>query len=170
MQEKEVWKPIKGYEGRYEVSNFGNVKSLNFNKTGKEKLLKPRLSHNGYFRVILYNEFGYKSFFVHRLVAYAFILNNNQIFNNQINHKDEDKTNNSASNLEWCSCEYNNNYGTRTEKTFKRVLQYTKEGAFIKKWESLTHIEKELGYLHGNISLCCNGKCKYSHGFIWRFE
>lgn len=104
----EIWKQIKGYEGKYEVSNYGKVRSLNFNNIKhKIKLLKPLNNNRGYLQVRLSNRW-YK---VHRLVAEAFIPNLNNY--SEVNHIDEDKCNNRVDNLEWCSRTYNVNYGTR---------------------------------------------------------
>lgn len=120
---KEIWKDIKGYEELYQVSNLGNVRSLDryvkqlnnntiIERIYKGKILKNNIASNGYSRVVLQNRKP-KTFLVHRLVAEAFIPNpNNYLY---INHKDEDKTNNHASNLEWCTQSYNINYGKRNE-------------------------------------------------------
>lgn len=107
---KEIWKPIRGYETLYEVSNFGKVKGIKRNK-----LLKPKISRDGYLRVGLRkpNE-KQRWFFIHRLVAIAFIPNLNNY--PQINHKDEVKTNNCVNNLEWCTAKYNCNYGTHIQR------------------------------------------------------
>ena len=108
---KEYWKPVVGYEGLYEVSNLGRVKSLKF---GKERILKPQKDTSGYLCVTLCKNNNQCQFKVHRLVAEAFIPNPNNL--PQTNHKDECKTNNIASNLEWCDRKYNVNYGTRTKR------------------------------------------------------
>ena len=109
--DNEIWKDIKGYEGLYQVSNLGRVKNIKRNR-----LLKPLSDNtNRYLRVRLYDKnlkMRHKS--VHRLVAEAFIPNPNNL--PQVNHKDEDKTNNDVSNLEWCTIQYNICYGTRLER------------------------------------------------------
>lgn len=109
----EIWKDILGYEGLYQVSNLGRVKSLNYHKTRKEHILKPTNCH-GYLRVNLSKNKNRKSYLVHRLVGEAFISN----FDNlpEINHKDENKHNNCVENLEWCDRQYNNTYGTMLQK------------------------------------------------------
>mgnify|MGYP002679946246 CR=1 FL=1 len=112
----EVWKDIKGYEGLYQVSNLGRVRSLNYGRSGETKLLKQGTT-NGYKRVFLYKNGKGKNYFVHRLVAMAFIPNPNNL--PIINHKDEDSSNNNVNNLEWCTQEYNLNYGTRNERASK---------------------------------------------------
>ncbi len=106
----EIWKSIEGYEGLYEVSNLGNVRSLNWHLTGTIRVLKPRQNGYGYLSVILYKNGKMKKFYVHRLVASAFLPNPQNL--PQVNHKDENKTNNSIENLEWCSCKDNINFGT----------------------------------------------------------
>lgn len=111
---KEIWKPIAGYEGLYEVSNFGNVASLNYRQTGNRVVLKLNKLKAGYSLAHLSKGGEEKAFLVHRLVAEAFIPNPNN--DKYVNHKDEDKGNNNAYNLEWCSHKYNDNYGTRNER------------------------------------------------------
>lgn len=104
----EEWRPIKGYEN-YMVSSLGQVKSLNYNKTGKEKILKQhKMSTRDYLQVTLCKEGKTKKFLVHRLVAEAFINNPNNL--PQVNHKDFNQQNNSVENLEFCDCKYNNTY------------------------------------------------------------
>lgn len=115
---EEVYKDIEGYEGLYQVSNLGNVKSLNYSKTKKENVLKPGI-RNGYLKVDLCKNKTRKTYSVHRLVAQAFIENPNNL--PMINHKDECKTNNVVSNLEWCTQKYNSNYGTRNERLGKAI-------------------------------------------------
>lgn len=115
----EVWKDIEGYEGLYQVSNLGRVRSLNYNHTGEIKLLKQDISHNGYKRAMLYKDGKMKRYLVHRLVAMTFISNPDDL--PIVNHKDENKTNNNVNNLEWCTYKYNNNYGTKKEKLSKSM-------------------------------------------------
>ena len=106
----EEWRAVPGYEGLYEVSNMGNVRNVRRNK-----LLRLPKTNDGYIRVSLYKN-GIKTCFqVHRLVAQAFIENPDNL--PMINHKDEDKTNNNVTNLEWCDVKYNNNYGSRLERS-----------------------------------------------------
>ena len=107
----EEWKYIEGYEGLYQVSNYGRVRSLFYRKKNQVQLLKLRKVTKGYLQVALWKNRKRKDFMVHKLVAEAFIPNPNNY--PQINHKDEDKTNNCVENLEWCTNEYNHNYGTR---------------------------------------------------------
>lgn len=126
----EIWKVIDWIEGIppiYAVSNYGNVKTIEHFRQGKTpdsfarfsgRIKKQQTDNDGYKRVMLYGKSPYKKFIpVHRLVATAFIPNINK--HPQINHKDENKSNNKADNLEWCTCEYNNNYGFRNERVAK---------------------------------------------------
>lgn len=131
---EEIWKPIKGYEGLYEVSNLGRVRSLDrcvVYANGqvhihRGKILRPGIS-NGYMQVHLCKCGDMKQPLVHRLVADAFIPNPENL--PQVNHKDENPSNNEVSNLEWCTSEYNINYGTRKEKVMKSLVDsgYWKE-------------------------------------------
>ena len=114
----EIWKDIPGYEGKYEVSNLGNVRSLNYNRSGEPKLLKQG-NVNGYKVVILYKDGKKKTCNVHRLVAMTFIPNPDNL--PIVNHKDEDKSNNNVNNLEWCTYKYNNTYGTARERAGKKM-------------------------------------------------
>lgn len=113
----EYWKEIKGFEGLYEISSTGKVRSLDkvvLCRAGKTRIIKGKeliLTKNcGYLMIVLHKDHKAFSRLVHRMVAEAFIPNPNNY--PQVNHKDEDKTNNNVENLEWCSCEYNNNYGS----------------------------------------------------------
>lgn len=164
----EIWKDIEGYDGLYQVSNMGRVKSLKF---GKEKILKSAKNNMGYLLIVLCKEGKPKTFMVHRLVAQAFIPNPDNLL--EINHIDEDKTNNRVENIEYCDRSYNLNYGTRNNKVSKAnsipVLQFTKNGEFIKKWDSMIEAEKELGINPGNISKCSKGKIKTAYGFVWLY-
>ena len=168
-EEEEIWCPIKGYEGLYEVSDKGMVKSIGY---GKERILSPGKLQNGYLRVNLCKNGEKKNLLVHRLVAQAFIPNPDNL--PQVNHRDEDKTNNSVQNLEWCDRKYNNNYGNRNQmvsmKLSKPVLQYTKSGEFVKEWKSATYVQRTIGYFQNYISYCCNGKYKSAYGYIWKYK
>ena len=110
----ELWKDIKGYEGIYQISNLGKVYSLK-----SKKFLKSQFNNKGYVTIDLYKGGKGKRFFVHRLVAQAFLSNPNNY--KEINHKDEDKTNNSAYNLEFCDHKYNSSYGTKCERTAEKI-------------------------------------------------
>ena len=162
---EEIWCPIKGYEGLYDVSDQGRVRSLKF---GKERILKQLRTPKGYLLVGLRKNRERKMCKVHRLVAQAFIPNPDNL--PEVNHKDEDKENNSVQNLEWCDRKYNVNYGTRNDRCSKPVLQFTKDGEFVKEWKSTNDVQRNLGYFHNYISNCCNGKCKSAYNFIWKFK
>jgi len=176
--ENEIWKDIEGYEGLYQISNLGNVKSLpkilknNHSKyVSKEKYLKQSIGKKGYHSVSLSNNKARKWNSIHRLVAIAFIPNLLNL--PQVNHKDENKSNNSVSNLEWCTNEYNENYGTRnqrrSEKLSKRVHQYSKEGELIKNWGSAAKCG-EYGYNKSHVSACCRNESKTHKGYIWKYD
>lgn len=173
---KEIWKDIKGYEGLYEVSNMGRVRSLNYNHTSEVKELKGRKNRDGYLYVILWKDRKPQRKRVHRLVAEAFISNPEGL--PCINHRDEVKTNNRVDNLEWCTVAYNLEYSGNTKKmiaaaneaTKKPILQYTKDGLFLQEFESIMEAERQTGIAQQNISACCNGNRKSAGGFIWRFK
>lgn len=175
----EEWRDIKGYEGKYQVSNEGRVRSLDrigirgYNYKGK--ILKSRPNKRGYMWVVLEG----KNYSVHRLVAETFISNPNNY--PIINHKDENTSNNCIDNLEWCTNEYNINYGTANKRRgdslgydkdnpfSKSVLQYTLDGKLIKKWDSQAEAARQLGKSQGNISSCCMGLRNSAYGFIWKY-
>ena len=179
---KEVWKDIQGYEGLYQISSLGNVKSLNYNRTGKECILKYGINTNGYLIVVLSKNGKGKTFAIHRLVAQAFIENPENL--PCVNHKDENKTNNCVNNLEWCSYEYNNNYGTGLERMLKTkklrncktggisVLQFTKDGKFIKEFPSIHEAARCTGINQGSICQCCKNRKGYltAGGYIWKYK
>lgn len=178
----EIWKDIEGYEGLYQVSNLGNIRSLtrtvnspNGKRTIQGQLIKPRINRrNGYVIVNLHKDGVSTTFRLHRLVAFAFVNNPNPNSFKEINHKDEILTNNCADNLEWCDSKYNKNYGNHNRKMAlsksKAVYQYDLDFNFIKEWESLVQIERELGFQRAAISRCCKGKQKTSYGYKWRFK
>lgn len=158
----EIWKSIEGYLN-YQVSNMGRVKSLNYNRTGEEKIMKNSKDKDGYLFVRLYKEGKEKTHKVHRLVAQAFISNPNNY--PVINHKNELKDDNRVENLEWCSIAYNNTYNNKIAKCYKPVLQYSIDGKLIGKLDSL----KEFGKPHNAISNCLRGNRKSAYGYIWRY-
>lgn len=168
----EKWRPVKGYEGLYEVSNYGDVKSIGRTvhyRITKDKILKP-LNDKGYVRVALWKNNKPKYIFIHRLVAQAFIPNTDNL--PHINHKDENPLNNHVSNLEWCSQSYNINYGTRNQKAAsnisKPVNQYTLNGELIKTWESAREADRN-GYNCQCICMCCKGKMNTHKNFVWKY-
>ena len=176
---KEYWKPVVGYEGLYEVSNWGRVKSLDRWKSSKNnsktfikgRILKPANDGQGYLQVVLYKNGYKKTFKVHRLVAEAFIPNSDNL--PEVNHKDEQKDNNIYTNLEWCDRKYNVNYGTglkrMSEKLSKPVLQYTLDGELVKEWSSARECDRN-GFCSQHVAACCRGELKHHKGFIWKYK
>lgn len=173
--ENEIWKDIAGYDGVYQVSNMGRVKS--FNK-GKERILKQGKSGKKYLQVCLCKDNKHKWIKIHRLVAEAFLENPNNL--PCINHKDENPSNNNVQNLEWCDMAYNNSYGSRLEratksltnhpKKSKAVLQYSLDGNLIAEFPSTKEVERQFGFDQGGISACCLGKYKQMCGFKWYYK
>lgn len=161
--DNEILKEIENYEGLYMVSSFGRVFSVRRNK-----FLKPSNNKDNYRQVVLYKNGKPKTCKIHRIVATAFLPN--PLHLPQVNHKDENPSNNKLENLEWCTAKYNVNYGTRTEKTSKKVLQLTKQGEFVKEFPSTIEAERQTKIHHSHISQCCLGKIKTSGGYIWRFK
>lgn len=172
---KESWKDIVGYEGIYEISNAGIIKSIKNNKNKKEKTLKHFVDNN-YHRVCLCKNGHKKRFMVHRLVAEAFIPNPNNY--PEVNHKDENKENNYVGNLEWCNKKYNMNYGTQKERSRLKnietqknpIFQMDKYGNIIKLWKSANRAQKEGGFKASSILKCVNKMAKTHDGFIWIYE
>lgn len=159
----EVWKDVVGYDGLYQVSNMGRVKNIE-----TQQVLKHFIC-NGYPRVGLSKENKHKNFYVHRLMAQAFLKNPNS--HPQINHKDEVKTNNYIDNIEWCSQKYNLNYGTARQRMVyarsKPIIQKNKQGEIIKAYPSASQAQRETGISDRNICGCLNGNRKLAGGFMW---
>ena len=167
MEEK--WKTIEGYP-YYQVSNLGRVKSL---KYCKERILKPNKLKNGYLLVKIFKEGKAKKILLHRLVASAFVQNNS-LFNTEVNHLDENKENNCASNLEWSTREHNLKYGTRIERISKANTNGKKSKAVMcidtgKIYPSLAEVQRQFGFKRGNISKCCRDKIKSVYGYHWSY-
>lgn len=175
----EVWKDIYGYEGLYQVSDQGRVKSLERNishwcggeRIQKERILKQNTTHGGYLRVTLYAGDKPKTLKVHRLVCQAFCKNPDN--KPEVNHINEDKADNRARNLEWCTRRENINFGTRNERVAKAngklIGQYTLDGELIKIWPSTLEAERQTGFCNGHISQVANGKRKTHKGFVWKY-
>ena len=181
----EIWKEIKNYEGFYEVSSLGRARSLtryikqknNSKKKIAGKILKPIPNKNGYLMVTLSKDCKGKRYFVHRLVADAFILNKNN--KKEVNHIDENPKNNKVNNLEWVTHLENSNYGTRGKRISKNLKEWCKKnrvkkvkqvslnGIFIKEWESAKDVQKELGINSKGISLCATKRRKTAGGYKW---
>ena len=151
---------VVGYENIYGVTSCGRIWSYK-----RQKFLTPFYNARGYLKVGLYKNGKVKNFYVHRLVAQAYIPNPDNL--PQINHKDENKTNNCLQNLELCDAKYNNNYGTRIEKIKKQILQYDLEGNLIREWPSATDVGKEV---KSNICMCLKGKQKTALGYKWIYK
>lgn len=185
---EEVWRDIKGYEGLYQVSNLGRVKSIGRYikhwRGGllfrKEKIMTPRINRYGYHQISLSKEGRFKTFTIHQLVAITFIPNPDNF--TCVNHKDECKTNNVYTNLEWCDHKYNSNYGTRNIriknsetnniKKSKPVIQYSLSGDFIEEYKSINDAHRITGIDKKTIINVC--KClphyKSAGGYIWKYK
>jgi hypothetical protein len=166
----EILKQIKDYPD-YAISNLGNVYSYSY-KNGKVVKLSPGIRNDGYLRIGLYKNGKRKQYYIHRLVAEAFIPN--PLGLPEVNHINEIKSDNRAENLEWCSRQYNTNYGTRNEKVAeklsKQVEQYDLNGNLINVWKSVMEIERCLGFDGSAISKCCRGyRYKTAYGYIWKY-
>ncbi len=156
----EIWKDVIGAEEFYEISSLGRIR----NKITKN-ILKP--SKSGKYRHIQLKYGINKNVLIHRLVAEAFIPNP---FNFRcVNHIDENKENNSADNLEWCTYQYNCKYGKGALKRNSKIIQYDMCGNAIKIWESIKEASESLGVLYQGISMCCRNKRKTCGGYMWSF-
>ena len=156
---------MKGYEGRYEVSNKGRIKSLR-----KNKIIKPFIQKNGYMTLVFTVNNQPKTKYVHRLVAETFLKNTEN--KKQVNHKDGDKRNNYVENLEWCTDEENKKHayknGLRKIDVRIEVEMFSFDGKIVSKFNSISEASKKTGINIGNISRCCNGHCKTAGGYVWK--
>ena len=181
---EELWKPIKGFENLYEISNFGNVRSLErtcdwklngktYKRHKKAQLLKLNLDSYGYYFVRLFNESNPKGIQVkvHRLVASHFVDNPKPNEYNIVNHKDENPKNSVYTNLEWCNTAYNNTYGSRTKRAIEKekcpIEAVDSNGNVVLKFESGNEAKRN-GYI--NAMLCCRGLYKTCGGYKWRYQ
>lgn len=182
---EEIWKDIKGYEGLYQVSNYGRVKRLSYviesitskgnivKKSYKETILKCSPARNGYKRVTLWKNSVAQYKHIHRLVAETFIHNNNNY--PCVNHKDENKTNNNVNNLEWCSYSYNNTYGSvksKSAKTYsinhsRKIEMRSTLGCVIKTFNSVKEAAIFVGGTSTNIDRALKGTRKTAYGYKW---
>ena len=164
------YKLIKGYPD-YMVSSDGKVWSLDYNHTGKMKELRPATNNHGYMYVLLCTNGQPVHKYIHRLVAEAFVANPDN--KPEVNHKDEVKTNNCDSNLEWCNRNYNNNYGTHNDRVAKALTNHKDLSVPVvcletgEVYPSAREASRQTCIDRGNISSCCNGKLKTAGGFHW---
>ena len=172
----ERWKPIDGYQGIYEVSNLGRVRSIGRTivcKNGMKKTIRPKIlarkkHRNGYVSSMLCVNGVQKRILIHRAVASAFVPNPNGY--PEVNHKDEDKENNESSNLEWCTKSYNNTYGTlpaRKALRFGKPVNQIKDGVIVATYPSAMEAHRVTGITPGGISGCCRGEIRSSGGYQW---
>ena len=177
----EEWKDIPGFEGFYQASNMGRIKSLErIDALGhrlKEKILKPKLISNGYYQVDLCKNSKVRHYMVHRLVYEAF--NSSIPEGLQVNHVNEIKTDNRLENLNLMTCKENVNWGTRNERIAKKqingkksksVLQYDLNDNLVKEYPSAHQAERETGFDNGYIIACCKGKYKTAYNFKWKYK
>ena len=171
----EVWKAIPGYEGLYEVSDQGRVRSLDrmaVGRWGEYKCYGRVLSqhYQKYYSVELNVKGSRKRINVHRLVAMAFLPNPDNL--PQVNHKDENSKNNRVENLEWCTSEYNRLYGTHLERIAQKrwvpVIGTDKDGN-EHRFSSMREASEKTGIRQGNISSCCRGVGLTAGGYKWRY-
>ena len=161
---KEEWKQVKVFNN-YEVSNLGNVR----NKQSL-KLMKQCFDKNGYKLVNLSNKGKTKLFRVHRLVLVTFTKESDK----QVNHINENKQDNKLINLEWVSCEENNNHGSRNKRVSKalskKINQFDLNGNLINSFYGTKEAERQTGIFNQSIGQCALGKYKTAGGYIWRYD
>lgn len=180
---QEIWKDVIGYEDLYQVSNYGNVRSLNWNNTHSTKLLKP-YNHGGYTRIGFRRNKILKNYLVHVLVAKAFIPNpeNKPV----VNHIDGDKTNNHISNLEWVTHKENVHHAIehnlrplickpirkkgKDSPLCKPIIQSSLEGTFVAEWSCSQEAAEKLGFNLESIRRCCRGERATYKGFKWNYK
>lgn len=174
----EIWKDIPDYEGLYQASNLGNIKRICrkfVDKIGRirqinEVICKPSIDTSGYMQIVLTKNKKRKSYKIHKLIAMTFIPNPDGF--PQVNHKDENKLNNKIDNLEWCTLEYNCNYGTRNYRCTlhcKHKVKQLSQGTIIKKYNSLKDASMKTGIKYQNISSCCRKQQKTAGGYTWEY-
>lgn len=183
---KEVWKDVPGFEGIYQVSNMGRVKTLakllntwNGGRMSPEKILMPKIQKSGYAHIGLWRNQKCKQVRVHRLVALLFCENDSQETKTQVNHINEDKLDNRAENLEWVTPKKNTNHGSCIKKRIKKrksanhhfVVQIDKDtGDVIAVFKNERQASLFCGRdSHGEIGKVCNGKQKTAYGYKWAY-
>lgn len=177
----EIWKKVVTDDGisydKYEVSSFGRIRSLNYNNTGEIRLLKPREDKNGYLRVNLSKNNKCKNYFIHRLVALAFLPNDDKTNKTQVNHIDENKQNNNINNLEWITPVGNIRHGTGIERSKKARFIDKKEDRAIRCietgiiYKNVDEASEKTGLSKINIQGCCEKRygCKTCGNFHWEY-
>lgn len=180
--DKEIWKDIKGYEGLYQISNLGRVKSLNYNKTGEHRLKKVE-SGKRYFSVTLWKDKTPKTFSIHRLVCESFNeipkrLGGMKTKELQVNHKDGDTHNNKSENLEWCTASENNNEKLHCKNLSKSLRNNPKkstpikgvklDGSQVTFYPSFREATRN-GFDQRAIKRVCDGVCKQHKGYKWEY-
>lgn len=175
---REIWLPVVGFEGFYEVSNTGKVKRMpsesrpgigNYGRPAR--MLKSRNNNKGYPMVDLWRNGERAQRLVHRLVAEAFIQNPHNY--PEVNHKDENPANCRVENLEWCTRVYNMNYGNCGAKIAKAngkcVEQFQKDGSFVGQFASILEAQRQTGISQGSIGDCLHGRRKTAGGYVWNY-
>lgn len=176
---EEIWKDIEGYEGSYQVSSFGRVRSLDrpghplINRWGariemtlKGKILKQHPTNSGYLSVMLGRK---KRAYIHQLVAHAFVEGYKEGL--EVDHINENKTDNRKENLRWVTKIENNNSPLRAKKismTHAYIVRQYKGDVFIKEYPSIIEASKQTGICKSTIARCINGKFRQAGGFIWK--
>ena len=181
LEKEEIWKDIPEFNGIYQASNLGRVKSLErIDARGhrvKERILKPSIDRVGYYKVGLCKNSKVRFYLVHRLVWIAF--NGSISEGYEINHLDERTVNNRLENLNLVTHKENLNWGTRNERVSKKqingkrsktVLQFDLNDNLVKEYPSTKQVERELGFDQGSIVKCCNGKRKTAYNYKWKYK
>lgn len=185
--EEEIWKPVADAVGVYEVSNCGHMRCIVTTMGHRVRLLKPDIRHKYHNYRYKKNDGGYRCVGIQRIMMEAFVPVPDELKqfvgtrHLQVNHKDEDPSNNVLENLEWCSAKYNTNYGTAMKRKIEtrnksgargatvRVNQLSEDGTLIKTWESMKDASAHLGIFKSQICSCCKGKAKTAGGFRWEY-
>lgn len=165
---KEKWRPVVGYEGRYEVSNLGRIRRV--------KIITPSKKKHGYMQVSLVDESGVrKSLRLHRIVAEAFLPNPDG--KPQVNHRDENPENNRADNLEWATAEENTNYGSRTARAAAKngsktpIVQIDpKMLKVVAEYPGQSAAARATGISLASINACLRGKQRRAGGYLWEYK